>query len=127
MKYIFSLVVALVALILPACGNSNNSESRQESDMVEVGDYDRSIQSYIPNPIKAFQSPSSLTTDDLELSGRLLLTPGGNLKGLETADGYQKVVSYTCTSIGGGWYMVNCKFKNQGTTDSWECYIREKI
>lgn len=122
---LFFLVFALTTTI--SCGNGNNSSDSYESDIVEVGDNDRSIQSYVPDPQKAFLNRSSLTFEDMIPSTRLLLTPGGILKGVSTTEGYQKVTSYHCTSIGSGWYFVECQYKDNNHTYDWECYIKEKI
>lgn len=128
MKYLFKAFFFLFAITtVISCGNSNTSSESVESDLVEAGDYDRSVQSYIPDPQKAFLNRSSLTLDDMKPSSRLLLTPGGVLKGLETSAGYQKVVSYRCSSIGAGWYFVECKYRDGSSIFDWECYTREKI
>lgn len=128
MKYLFKVFFFLLAItIFIGCGKSSNSSETADSDLVEVGDYDRSVQSYIPDPQKALLSPSSLTLDDMKTSSRLLLTPGGVLKGLETSYGYQKVISYSCSSIGSGWFFVKCKYKDGSTIYDWECYTKEKI
>lgn len=128
MKHLFRLFFLVFALsTMISCGNGNSSSESYESEIVEVGDNDRSIQSYIPNPQKALLNRSSLTFEDMIPSCRLLLTPGGELKGISSSDGYQKVTSYTCISIGDGWYFVECQYKDNSRTNDWECYIREKI
>ena len=125
----FSFVCLFVATFFSCnLGNSNPKEWK-DPELVEIKDTDRSVQYYLPFNIQAIANGQPFTTNDLQASGRLLLTPGGNVKGMEFSDGYKKVYSFRCEPIGNGWHRTTCWLKSPITGEeySMECYTREKI
>ena len=128
MKCILNLILLVMILaVMPSCGNNRNSSESTETDLVEVRSSDRTIQSYIPEPSKAFINRGSLTFDDMVTSSRLLLSSNGSLKGIEMSDGYHEIVSYRCFPMGGNFYFVECEYLDDGQTNGWECYVKEQI
>lgn len=125
-----SILCLWIITSLSSCDSvSGNKKEWKDPELVEVKDSDRSVQYYIPINVQKFATGQPFTTDDLQASGRLLLTQGGVVKALEFSDGYKKVYSFRCEPIGSGWYMVTCWLKSpiSGDKYTYECYTREKI
>jgi hypothetical protein len=130
-KHLFrSFICFLVIIALTSCNfGARNSNQWKDPELVEMQDSDRSVQYYLPFNLKALATGEPLTTDDLQASGRLLLTSGGNVKAMRFSDGYKRVYSFRCEPIGGGWYRITCWLKKSITGEEYtmECYTREKI
>lgn len=94
-----------------------------------MNDSDRSVQYYLAFNVQKFAKGEPFTTDDLQASGRLLLTSGGNVKAMGYSDGYRKVYSFRCEPIGAGWYKITCWLKSSITGEEYTntCYTRERI
>ena len=93
----------MVIIALTSCNfGARNSNQWKDPELVEMQDSDRSVQYYLPN-LEAIATGRSLTTDDLQASGRLLLTSGGNVKAWGFGDEYKRVYSFRCEPIGSGW------------------------
>ena len=108
-------------------GGGANNETENNKGRIEIGQYDKSIQSYIFPPTKVL-SGQHLTESDLAPSSRLLLSPGGVLIGIAVGDGYQKVTSYQTEDVGGGWYGVTLQYTDEdGDSQEWVCAVKEKI
>lgn len=125
-----SILCLWIITSLSSCDStSGNKKEWKDPELVEVKDTDHSIQYYLPINVQKFATGQPFTTDDLQASGRLLLTQGGFLKAMEFSDGYKKVYSFRCEPIGSGWYMVTCWLKStlSGERYTFECYTREKI
>ena len=115
---------------LLSCGNGKgDSDQWKDPELVEVKDTDRSVQYYLPMNYQAWANGQPQTTNDLQASGRLLLTSGGNIKAAEFSDGYKKVYSFRCEAIGSGWYKITCWLRSVLTKEQYTlvCYTREKI
>lgn len=134
MKTFRLIGIALFTILM--CVNLSSCESKKENknqwkdpELVEVKDSDRSVQYYLPMNIQAWVNGQPQTTNDLKASGRLLLTSGGNVKAMEFSDGYKKVYSFRCESIGNSWYKITCWLRSSLSKEeySYECYTREKI
>ena len=127
----FHLLICLLLLATLSSCNFNNSNKNEWKDpeIVTVHDYDRSIQYYLPFNVQAVATGRPLTTNDLQASGRLLLTPGGVVKAMEFSDGYKKVYKFRCEPIGNGWWQITCWLRCSLTKEeySYQCYTREKI
>lgn len=119
--------MCLCILWIPACDSHQKKYS--DPEIVEMTDSDRSVQYYLPMNITAWASGGELTTEDLQPSGRLLLTSGGNVKAAEYSDGYKKVHKFRCEPIGGGWYEVTCWLWNTLADKEYTlvCYTRQNI
>ena len=121
----------LAFILLTAVSSCSNGDKKAsvDSERVEVSDTDRSVQYYIPMNAEKWARGVAFTTDDLRPSGRLLLTSGGNVKAAEYSSGFQKVYSFRCEPIGGGWYEVTCRLRNNITDSEYKlvCYTRENI
>ena len=126
MKFIFFIASLFICTLLVGCGGKNNDEYK-DPEAVTVEANDRSVQFYLPMNIQAFANGQQQTIDDLRPSGRLLLTPGGNVKAAEYSNGYKKVYSFRCESIGYGWYKVTCWLKNYDHEYTLECYTRDRL
>ena len=131
-KYFFKAVIFCLLTIgtFSSCDFKNNDDNEYlSSEYVEVQDNDRSVQYYLPYNIQAIANGQPYTTDDLEASGRLLLTSGGNVKAMEFSEGYRRVYSFRCEPIGLGWYQITCWLRSPitGEEQMVECYTREKI
>ena len=125
-----SILCLWIITSLSSCDSiSGNNKEWKDPELVEVKDSDRSVQYYLPINVQKFATGQPFTTDDLQASGRLLLTSGGNVKAMEFSDGYHKVYSFRCEPIGGGWHRITCWLKNSITGEKYtnECYTREKI
>ncbi len=125
----FSFICLFVGIFLSCNFGNSNSKEWKDPELVEIKDTDHSVQYYLPFNLQAFVNGQPYTTNDLQASGRLLLTSGGNVKALEFSDGYKKVYSFRCEPIGSGWYRTTCWLKDPTTSEeySMECYTREKI
>ena len=124
------LICLLLSATLSSCNfNNSNKNEWKDPEIVSVQDYDRSIQYYLPFNVQAVATGRPLTTNDLQVSGRLLLTPGGVVKAMEFSDGYKKVYKFRCEPIGNGWWQITCWLKSSLTKEeySYQCYTREKI
>lgn len=124
------IIYILVIIALSSCNlRSGNSNEWKDPELVEMQDSDRSVQFYLPFNLEALATGRPLTTNDLQASGRLLLTSGGNVKAMEFGDGYKRVYSFRCEPIGSGWYEITCWLKASigGEEYTMKCYTREKI
>jgi len=124
------LICYLLSATLSSCNfNNSNKNEWKDPEIVTVQDYDRSIQYYLPFNVQAVATGRPLTTNDLQASGRLLLTHGGVVKAMEFSDGYKKVYKFRCEPIDNGWWQITCWLKNSLTKEeySYQCYTREKI
>lgn len=124
------ICILIVATTLASCNfKSGKSNQWKDPELVEMQDLDRSVQYYLPFNIQAIATGQPFTTNDLQASGRLLLTSGGNVKAMQFSDGYKRVYSFRCESIGRGWYRITCWLKSSITGEEYtmECYTREKI
>ena len=120
------LICLLLSATLSSCNfNNSNKNEWKDPEIVTVQDYDRSIQYYLPFNVQAVATGRPLTTNDLQVSGRLLLTPGGVVKAMEFSDGYKKVYKFRCEPIGNGWWQITCCLTKEEY--SYQCYTREKI
>ena len=120
----------LTIITLLSCGNGQgNSNQWNDPEIIQMSDTDRSVQFYVAFNVQKIATGEPFTTDDLQASGRLLLTSGGNVKAMEFNDGYKKVYSFRCEPIGGGWYKITCWLRSSLTGDEYshECYTRERI
>lgn len=119
----------LTIITFLSCGNGQNSNQWNDPEIIQMSNADRSVQFYIAFNVQKFANGEPFTTDDLQASGRLLLTPGGNVKAMEFEDGYHKVYSFRCEPIGSGWYKITCWLKSGLTGEEYThtCYTREKI
>lgn len=130
-KHLFRYIIyVLVIIALSSCNlRSGNSNEWKDPELVEMQDSDRSVQYYLPFSVEAVATGRPLTTNDLQASGRLLLTSGGNVKAMEFGDGYKRVYSFRCEPIGSGWYEITCWLKASigGEAYTMKCYTREKI
>ena len=100
---LYPIICLLLSVTLLSCNfNNGNKNEWKDPEIVTVQDYDRSIQYYLPFNLQAVATGRSFTTDDLQASGRLLLTPGGVVKAMEFSDGYKKVYKFRCEPIGNG-------------------------
>ena len=120
----------LTIITLLSCGNGQgNSNQWNDPEIIQMSDTDRSVQFYVAFNVHKFANGEPFTTDDLQASGRLLLTPGGNVKAIEFSDGYHRVYSFRCEPLGGGWYKITCWLKSGLTGEEYThtCYTREKI
>lgn len=129
-KYIFYLGYFLIVITLSSCGNSQRSNNQwKDPELVEVQNSDRSVQYYLPFNIQSIATGQPWTINDLQASGRLLLTYGGNVKAMGFSDGYKRVYSFRCEPIGAGWYQITCWLKSPITKETYtmKCYTREKI
>lgn len=129
-KCMLFLSFFLTIITLLSCGNGQgNNNQWEDPEIVQMSDQDRSVQYYLAFNVQKFANGEPFTTDDLQASGRLLLTSGGNVKAMEFSDGYHKVYSFRCEPIGGGWHRITCWLKNSITGEKYtnECYTREKI
>lgn len=125
-----SILCLWIITSLSSCDSiSGNNKEWKDLELVEVKDSDRSVQYYLPINVQKFATGQPFTTDDLQASGRLLLTQGGVVKALEFSDGYKKVYSFRCEPIGSGWYEITCWLKSSigGDEYTMKCYTREKI
>ena len=127
---LYCLICLMLIAAFSSCnfGNENKGEWK-DPELVEVKDTDRSIQYYLPFNLEALAKGEPLTTDDLQASGRLLLTSGGNVKAWGFGDEYKRVYSFRCEPIGSGWYEITCWLKTSigGEEYTMKCYTREKI
>lgn len=124
-----SILCLWIITSLSSCDSvSGNKKEWKDPELVEMQDSDRSVQYYLPN-LEAIATGRSLTTDDLQASGRLLLTSGGNVKAFGFGDEYKRVYIFRCEPIGGGWYEITCWLKSSigGDEYTMTCYTREKI
>lgn len=130
-KHLFRYIIyVLVIIAFSSCNlRSGNSKEWKDPELVEMQDSDRSVQFYLPFNLEALATGRPLTTNDLQASGRLLLTSGGNVKAMEFGDGYKRVYSFRCEPIGSGWYEITCWLKTSigGEEYTMKCYTREKI
>ena len=125
-----SILCLWIITSLSSCDSvSGNKKEWKDPELVEMQDSDRSVQYYLPFNLEAIATGRSLTTDDLQASGRLLLTSGGNVKALGFGDEYKRVYSFRCEPIGSGWYEITCWLKTSigGEEYTMKCYTREKI
>lgn len=125
-------VIACVALcfVISSCNFRRETKNQwKDSELVEMKDTDRSVQFYLPFNVQAVANGQPFTTNDLQASGRLLLTSGGNVKAMEFSDGYKKVYSFRCEPIGGGWYQITCWLRSSITGEEYshKCYTRVRI
>ena len=130
-RHLFRYIIYILLIIAFSSCNlrSGNSKEWKDPELVEMQDSDRSVQYYLPFNIEAVATGRPLTTNDLQASGRLLLTSGGNVKAMRFSDGYKRVYSFRCEPIGSGWYRITCWLKSSITGEEYtmECYTREKI
>ena len=127
---LFLVICSLLSATLCSCNFKNRNQNEwKDPEILAVQDYDRSIQYYLPFNVQAVATGRPLTTNDLQVSGRLLLTPGGVVKAMEFSDGYKKVYKFRCEPIGNGWWQITCWLKSSLTKEeySYQCYTREKI
>ena len=127
---LFLVICLLLSATLCSCNFKNRNQNEwKDPEIVAVQDYDRSIQYYLPFNLEAVATGKPFTTDDLQASGRLLLTPGGIVKAMEFSDGYKKVYRFRCELVGNGWWQITCWLKSSLTKEeySYTCYTREKI
>ena len=130
MKSKISFLIFFVVVTLFSCNSKTESNKQwKDPESVEVKDSDRSVQYYLPFNVQAIATGQPFTTNDLQASGRLLLTSGGNVKAMEFSDGYKRVYSFRCESIGNGWYAITYWLKSPITGEEYshKCYTREKI
>lgn len=125
-----SILCLWIITSLSSCDStSGNKKEWKDPELVEVKDTDHSIQYYLAFNVQKVATGQPFTTNDLQASGRLLLTSGGNVKAMEFSDGYKKVYSFRCEPIGSGWYRVKCWLKSSISGDeyTYDCYTRERI
>lgn len=120
---------AVILLSAVASCSSDEKKAFTDPERVEISDTDRSVQYYLPMNVDKWANGEAFTTGDLRPSGRLLLTSGGNVKAAEYSSGFQKVYSFRCEPIGGGWYEVTCRLRNYVSDSDYKlvCYTRENI
>lgn len=87
-KHLFRYIIYILVIIaLSSCNfRSRNSNEWKDPELVEMQDSDRSVQYYLPFSVEALATGRPLTTNDLQTSGRLLLTSSEHVKAIRFSD-----------------------------------------
>lgn len=127
--FIYFFLFFIVATLFSCNSKTESNKQWKDPESVEVKESDLSVQYYLPLNNRVIVTGEPFTINDLQASGRLLLTSGGNIKAMEFSDGYKIVYSFRCEPIGRGWYKITCWLKSPITGEEYTqmCYTREKI